>query len=238
MTVLRYRIKIAGVVMPIPYLRKIPLFSNLGRKDFELVKSIAKSQNYRKGERILSEGDKGDALFIVLKGLVKINKKAYGKIKTLAILKKGDFFGEMSLIDKEARSASAYAMQDVELLLITRSSFTKTLKNNSALTGRIIETLCERLRRANEEIEILSFQNIVGRMATTILYLAEKYGRKQGSSIKINLKLTKKDLAEMVGTAREVVSRVARNLIHIGCIDMKSNYIIIKDKEKLESFIQ
>jgi CRP-like cAMP-binding protein len=101
----------------------------------------------------------------------------------------------------------------------------------------MLRTLSGRLRRANREIEALSFNNVLGRIAQILLDLGERYGKKTDEGIRIDMSLSHKELAEMAGTAREVISRVISRFRRIGCVSFFDNKLIITDRDKLKSWI-
>ncbi|MCK4532879.1 Crp/Fnr family transcriptional regulator [bacterium] len=222
----------------IKLLKKVGLFFRLSSKNLNKIAKISYIQNYKKEEDIFSEGDEGDKLYIVISGLIKIFKISSGeRIKTLALLKKGDFFGEMAILDKELRSATAQAMEDTEMMVIDNKSFRLLLKDNSGMLFNMIETLCFRLREANKQIQIMTFQNIMGRTAAALLNLAARSGEKTQKGIKINMEITHQELANLVGTAREIITKVLSSFKRNGYLIIDDHYITIIDKEKLKEVI-
>ncbi len=157
-----------------------------------------------------------------------------GRIKTLALLQKGDFLGEMAILDREIRSANVRAVEDAEMLVINRIDFEGSLMSNPRVAFRIMETLCARLRDSDKQIETLTFQNVSGRLVITLLDLAEKHGVRTEKGIKIDMELTHQELSEMVGTAREVVSRILNDFRKTNCVEIEKHYITIIDKEELK----
>jgi len=216
-------------------LKKVPLLSKIDDRQLEKIAEISHMKKYRKGEDIFSEGEVGDALYIVVSGVVKVFRRSSdGRVKTLALLAKGDFLGEMSLLDREIRSANVSAAENTEMLVINRRDFEACLKSNPQISFNIMETLCARLREADRQIESLTFQNVSGRLVIALLDLAEKHGVQAEKGIKINMELTHQELAEMVGTAREVVSRILNDFRKANCIEVEKHYITIIDKEELK----
>lgn len=219
-------------------LKKVGLFLRLSSKSINKIAKISYIEQYKKDECIFSEKDEGDKLYIVISGGVKIFKSSSReRIKTLALLKEGDFFGEMAILDKESRSATAQAIKDTAMLVIDNDSFRMLLKNNSEILFNIIESLCLRLREADRQIQTLTFQNIIGRIATALLDLAGKAGVKTEEGIKINMEITHQELADLVGTAREIITKALSNFKRNGYISIDEHYITILDKEKLKDAI-
>src|SRR6185295_14451782 len=146
-------------------LSRVTLLKGLSSKILAKISEFAKFHHFRRGERIFSEASSGECLYVLVSGRVKIYASTGSKTKTFALLDPGDFFGEMALLGQPTRSASARAILDTELLVLERKDFHKFLRDDSSLALTVLRTLCERLRRADKEIEMLSFQNVIGRTA-------------------------------------------------------------------------
>ncbi len=206
----------------------------------DLLKIAQKCQivRFRRAERIFSESQPGACLYVVMSGRVKIfGSSTLGRSKTFAYLEPGDFFGEMSLIDDEVRSASASALDDSVLIMLKAEDYRKLVLSRPAIAFAVLKTLSNRLRKANKEIEALSFNNVLGRIAQILLDLSERYGTVVDNGRRIEMSLSQKELAEMAGTAREVISRVISRFKKVGCIEIFDNKITITDHDKLKSWI-
>jgi len=219
-------------------LKKVPLFSKIGDKQLEKIAEISYLKKYKKDEDIFSEGEVGDALYILVSGVVKVFRRSSdGRLKTLALMEKGDFLGEMAILEKEIRSANVRAVDDTEMLVINKRDFEASLTSNPQIAFKIMETLSARLRDADRQIESLTFQNVSGRLVITLLDLAEKHGIRTERGIKIDMELTHQELSEMVGTAREVVSRILNDFRKTNCIEIEKHHITITDKEELKKIL-
>jgi len=220
------------------FLRGVELLNGLSGEDLGRVAQSCQLSRFRRAERIFSESQPGASLYVVMEGRVKIfGSSSQGRSKTFAYLEPGDFFGEMSLIDEEARSASASALEDSVLIMLKSEDFRKLVLSRPSIALTMLHTLSSRLRRANREIEALSFNNVLGRIAQILLDLGERYGKKTDEGIRIDMPLSHKELAEMAGTAREVISRVISRFRRIGCVSFFDNKLIITDRDKLKSWI-
>jgi CRP-like cAMP-binding protein len=220
------------------FLRGVELLNGLPPSDLLRVAQMCQLVRYRRAEPVFTEKQPGLSLYVVMSGRVKIfGTSTQGRSKTFAYLEPGDFFGEMSLIDDEARSASATALEDSVLIMLKAEDYRKLILSRPALAISMVKILSARLRRANREIEALSFNNVLGRIAQILLDLSERYGEKTDEGIRINMALSHKELAEMAGTAREVISRVISRFRRIGCVDFFDSKLIITDKDKLKSWI-
>ncbi len=220
-------------------LSRVSLLQGLSTKHLNQIAAFAKFHHFKRGESIFSESSSGECLYVLVSGRVKIYTSTGAKTKTFALLDPGDFFGEMALLGEPTRSASARAILDTELLVLERKDFHKFLKDDSFLSLTILRTLCDRLRRANKEIESLSFQNVVGRTAATLLDLESKYGKASSAGTLIDAGITQQELADLIGTAREMVTRVLTKFRAMGAIalDKPTGKVIILDRDKLKNCI-
>lgn len=220
-------------------LKRIPIFSKINPQQLKKVEKIVRPRTYRRGENIFTQDEVGENICIIISGLVKIFTSSLdGKMKTLTFLKKDDFFGEIALLDKSnLRSATVDALQNTKILTIRREDFENLLKKNPTIALRMLETLSARLRVADKQIADLTFQTISGRVAVALLELAGKYGEKTSKGIKIALELTHQEIADLVGAAREQISRVLTRLKWDNCIKIEKPYVFITNKERLREWI-
>ncbi|MDD5686388.1 MAG: Crp/Fnr family transcriptional regulator [Elusimicrobia bacterium] len=221
------------------HFKEITLFSHFPAAALKKVSKIFKIKKYSADSIIFSENTKGDSIYIILSGLVKIfrSSESSSAKKTLAILKKNEFFGEMALFDHAGRSASARAITNVEVFACERNNFLKLLSEYPQSSLVIISLLASRLRKANREISSLTFQNALGRFAMVLCDLAEDHGTKIRGGILINMDLTHQDLAEMTGTAREVITKIITTFKKTKCIKFEGKQIIITNLKKIKGWI-
>lgn len=212
-------------------LKGVDLFSSLKDTQLEPLASLMDRIIYHKDDVIIQEDDNiNQALFLIAKGEVKVFVTAAdGRETILTLLGNGDFFGEMSLIDDEPRSATVQAVSRSEVLVLKREHFISHLRTNSDLAMSVMAELSKRLRKANRQIGSLAMLTVYGRIAGTILNLAEDKGLRttaeNGRSVTVIRNMpTQKQLAEMSGTTRETVSRVLSQL-------QKKEFIVISNKE-------
>ncbi|MFN4150784.1 MAG: Crp/Fnr family transcriptional regulator, partial [Candidatus Sericytochromatia bacterium] len=184
---------------------------------------------------VFHEGDYGDALYIIKNGRIKIAKVAIdGREKTLTILKAGDFFGEMAIFDDMPRSATAEAMDhDVKLLSISKNDFEQLIMSTPSIAIRIMKDLTRRIRQVNEQVQDLAFKDVHGRVASTIYNLL-KTEKEVSKNPKVSqLKMTHQDLANMVGSSRETVTRALNRLQDEGVISISHQQISVLDLDRL-----
>ena len=221
-------------------LEKIPLFSEMDKSDLLKIKAVLNEKEYSKEESIFFETDRGDIFYIVYEGRVKIyNVSREGQVKILDFLEEGDFFGEMALIDEMPRSANALAVEDSRLLTITHNQFQKFLKKHPDILFKITKTLCRRLRKADLEIELMTFGDVQSRLVSCLINMSKKYGVDRGSSKLIPPIFTHQQLSELVGTSREVVSRMLKKLRDKKLVETgKDREIIIPSLSSLEKLLE
>ena len=200
-------------------LRNIPLFAGLTEEQLKQLARMAVNRKVTRGTTIVYVGDHTDSLFIIVSGSARvINRDEDGREVILAMLAAGECFGEMGLIDGSPRSADVFASEACELLVIGKSDFKAALSGNVDLCLNIMKSLVLRLRGANRKIESLALMDVYGRVARLLLDLSEQ---EDGLRV-IRRKVTKQDMAKMVGASREMVSRVMKGLA-------SSNYIRIEE---------
>ncbi|OQA91933.1 MAG: cAMP receptor protein [Elusimicrobia bacterium ADurb.Bin231] len=218
---------------------KISLLTYFPKTAGKYIKKIFKYKKYPANSLILTQNASGDNLYIVISGLVKIYRSSEtGAVKkTLVILKNDEFFGEMALFGHSCRSASAVAVTDVEVLTCRKNDFLKVLAKYPHACFLIISLLVSRLREADKQISALSFQNALGRVIMILSDLSEKYGVKKSSGCAIELDLTHQDLAELAGTAREVVTKIVSNLKKTGCIKISGKRITVTNMRKMKRWL-
>lgn len=221
------------------YYKKISLFSHFPKKAISKVQKIFKAKNYSSGSVIFSQNSKGDYIYIIVSGLVKIFRMSGtgAASKTLSILKKNEFFGEMALFDRSGRSASAKAITAVEVVACKRNDFLELLSEYPQTCLLIISMLATRLREADREISALTFQNSLGRLAMTMCDLAEKHGIKKRGGVLIDIELTHQDLAEMTGTAREVITKIISTFKKSNCVKLEGKKLFVTDMKKIKGWI-
>jgi len=210
-------------------LKRIPIFANMGQEELSGLAEKAIRKKFSRDTIIVSEGDDGDSLMIILSGQVKVTLLSEdGKEIILSILREGDFFGEMSLLDGEPRSATVIAMKESSLLIIQRQNFLKQIDENPSLAKAILVEMSMRIRRADRRIGGLVLLDVYGRVATFLLELASMEGKKVEGGILIEKRPTQQEIASMLGASRETVSRVLNDFSRRGIIIMDGKSIMIK----------
>ena len=205
-------------------LRNLPLFSGLTEVELEKIAKVAERKRVERGASIVRAGDSTDSLYILLTGRAKVtNTDEEGKEIILAWLESGEFFGEMGLIDGSPRSASVVAVEPCELLSLSKVEFQRCMRDNFQVAQKLMQILVRRLREADRKIESLALLDVYGRVARLLLDLSEvKDGRRV-----VKRKMSKQDMARMIGASREMVSKVMRDLELSGYIAVEDDHLVI-----------
>ena len=209
-------------------IRRVPLFSLLTNDQAQSIADSVVKRRYRRGEIIVEHGRKSNALFILLTGRARVlTSDSRGREVILAVLQPGDYVGEMSLIDNEPHSATVRAEVQTDMLVLGRAEFARCLPENSSLSYAILRGLVQRLRNADRQIESLALLDVYGRVARSLLDMAEQ----NGDQLLIRNKVSRQDMAKIVGASREMVSRVMKDLEERGVIQTQENgSVVIKER--------
>jgi len=191
------------------YFKQVSIFSDLPEEDVRTLTSVAKRRTFRSGEVIFHREDPGQVLYMIKEGKVKICIiSPDGQEISLAVLGKGEYFGEFALLDGLPRSSDAVALEKVECYTLQRSDFQNAILKNPKIAILVLEALTKRLRNTDQMIEDLIFLDVYGRVAKKLLELADTHGVKVDDGIRIDVRLTQQELASMVGASRESVNKV------------------------------
>lgn len=217
-------------------LKNLPLFGDLDDEELVEIWNHVQTRSYKKGNIILFEEDPGDSLFIIKEGKVKITRLSEeGREVILSILGEGEFFGEMSILDGESRSANVIALADSEVFVLKREEFINILTSNPQIAITLLEELAARIRKSDQQIEYLSLADAENRVAMTLLRLAEESGTFKMGQVTIEELPMQQDMANMSGTSRETISRMLSEFTEKEYIDRKGKKLIILDYDKFRS---
>lgn len=214
----------SNVGLSLVVLRNVPLFSGLDETELERLSRVATRRRAGRGDQVVRAGESADALLILLTGRAKVtNFDEEGREIILAWLGPGEFFGEMGLIDGSPRSASVVAVENCELLSIGKNEFQRCMQENFQVVLKLMQILVRRLREADRNIESLALLDVYGRVARLLLDMSEEEGGKR----MVKHKISKQDMARMIGASREMVSKVMRDLEVGGYIISEGDQITI-----------
>ncbi len=210
-------------------IRRVPLFALLTASQAESVAEAVVKRRFKRGEIVVEQGSKSNTLFIILTGRVRVvTSDKRGREVILATLQPGDYIGEMSLIDNEAHSATVRAEVQTDMLCLGRAEFARCLPENSSMAYAVMKGLVQRLRQADRKIESLALMDVYGRVARSLLEFAAP--DREGLMV-IRDKISRQDIAKMVGASREMVSRVMKDLEDRGFIETRDDgSMVVKDR--------
>ena len=197
----------------VEHLRKVPIFSDLSDSDLKKISAKMISRIYAKGKMILLEESEGESFFIILSGVVKVTRLSDdGREVILAILGESDFFGEMSLLDGEGRSANIVANENSEVVTLSRRDFLECLQRYPKIAIALLEELAVGIRKSDQHIESLSLSDSEQRIGITLIRLSEELGTIRKGDVNVKNLPYQQDIANMAGTSRETVSRTLKLL--------------------------
>lgn len=212
-------------------LKRVALFHEADPEELDRIASLLTAKDVAKDAHIVTQDEPGDALFIIAKGRVKVVIFGdNGREVILGLLKAGEFFGEMSLLDDLPRSANVVASEDSTVLILKRELFAEHIKKSPITALNVMAELSRRLRRADEIIGNLATLDVYGRVAHIMIDLAKKDGEEVEGGILIRERPTQQDIASMIGTSRETVSRVLSEFQRRGFVEMRGREILLSRK--------
>lgn len=213
------------------FLASVPLFKGLSREQYDELAMIATDQEYARGRAIFAEGDPGDGFFLVVSGLIKIYKLSLdGKEQILHIFGTGEPFAEAAVFIGSPYPAHAMALEKSRVLFLPRRAFIELINRNPELALNMLAALSHRLKKFAQLIEELSLKEVPGRLAAHLLYLS----RQQAGQDQVLLPVSKNQLAGLLGTIPETLSRILGKLAKAEMIAIDGPRITILDREALE----
>jgi len=210
-------------------LRAIPLFSRVRDADLEDVASHLIERRFPKHSTVVEEGMTGDYMYVIREGRVKVTKASDdGREKIMNFLEKGSFFGDMALLTGELRSASVKTLEPSRLLALSRRDFIELIRQSPDLALAVIEELTNRLRETNEQASTLSFLGVKERTRSLFERIAEPDAAR--GNRRMTPALTHQQIADMIGTSRETVTRAVKQLKDEGWLDQAGKRYVIPDE--------
>jgi CRP/FNR family transcriptional regulator, cyclic AMP receptor protein len=215
-------------------LREAPLFEALSDEDARALRSGIIDVHLDRGERLFSEGDTGDKLYIILSGKIKLTKAASdGRENLLSVHGPGEMFGELSLFDPVPRTSSATAVTNARLAGLAHVDLRTWLSSRPEVAMHLLQALAQRLRRINEVKADLVFTDVPGRVAKALLDLAERFGVPTPDGVQVNHDLTQEELAQLVGASRETVNKALADFAARGWIQLAAKSVLVTDTDRL-----
>jgi CRP-like cAMP-binding protein len=215
-------------------LSRVPLFVSLGSDDLERLSSCLQPRHYDRGEIVFHQGDVGTDLFIIRKGEVTIRlSSSDGKEVSLALLRRGDSFGELALLDSEPRSTDAVAREETSLLGLRREDFQRFLGERPQVVPALLAELSRMVRRVTRVVHDANFLDARARLARVLLDLAQTQGQSGAEGVAIASRLTQGELANLCGLTRESTNRWLRFYVREGLLSYEGGVITLLDPQHL-----
>ena len=189
-----------------------------------------------KGTILFRENEPGQEMYIIQSGKVRISKKVREIDKTLTILGKGDFFGEMSILNNKPRSATVEVIEDAKLLVIDPQTFEKMVRNNAEISLRIIKNLSARLQEADNQIENLLLRDNTSRLVNTLAKIASERGERTAQGIRIHFR--PEELAGIAGIPLNQVEEIAKKLVNSRILRIEEGQLVIASQDLLDRFLR
>lgn len=209
-------------------LKTFPLFHGLSDDSLASIARVSMMRRFPRGQSVVCAGDRPDYVYLVLTGSLKVVvSDEDGREVILSILGQGELFGEMGMFDERPRSASVIAVVPADLVLISKQDFRRIMQDSFDVSWRIMCNLAERLRNADRKIESLALMDVYGRVARLLLDMAAE----DGDGRIVRRKVSKQDIAKMIGASREMVSRVMKDLEERHLIETQENgWVVLTER--------
>jgi CRP/FNR family transcriptional regulator, cyclic AMP receptor protein len=215
-------------------LKDTPLFEALNEEDASALRAGIINVHLNRGERLFSEGDAGDKLYIILEGKIKLTKAAPdGRENLLSVHGPGEMFGELSLFDPIPRTSSATAVTSARLAGLAHDDLRTWLSSRPEVAMNMLQALAQRLRRINDVKADLVFTDVPGRVAKALLDLADRFGVMTPEGVQVNHDLTQEELAQLVGASRETVNKALADFTARGWIQLAAKSVLVTDTDRL-----
>ena len=216
-------------------LEQAPLFSVLRGEDMRDLADKFHVVRYRRGEVIFREGEPAERLFLIASGRVKLTiASPAGQELMIAVLGRGQIFGELAVVDRGLREMDARASEDVTLFSLLSDQFWTVIEGRPALARRLLELMGRRLRRADQATQDLVFFDAPTRLARKLLELAEEHGSPgDDGGVRIDTRVTQEEIAQMIGVSRESANRLISSFAGRGWIDWNDGNPILHKPEQL-----
>lgn len=217
------------------FLNKVKILQDLSADDAEVFDSLCETVRYRRKQVVFMPGDPSDRIFFIRNGLVKVSKVTEeGKELTLMFLPNGELFGELAVFDSMPRNIMAEAYEDSTLTTVASEAFLKFVMSRPGVALPLTRLIAERRRKLENKIDNLLFKGAHARLAGLFLDLAADFGVRDSRGTIINLKLTHREMANLIGSTRETVSFALLDLKKDGLIESDGKRVVLLDMAKIE----
>jgi CRP/FNR family transcriptional regulator, cyclic AMP receptor protein len=194
-------------------------------------------KSLKAGELLFKQGDPGNEMFLIRSGKIKITRSAGAIEKTLAVLKEGDFFGEMAVIDGSPRSAAATAIEETMLMIVDREAFNSQLKNNPMI-AYVLETMSRRLRETNKQVEFLLIRDEMRRVVAMLVSMAKERGANTPDGVVIDFPYDYATLGGMVGMEAHKTEEIIKKLLSLNLIKIEDRKLIMPSLNDIDEYLR
>jgi len=220
------------------YLNQINFFKGLPKREIERLNRVTIMKDFKAKQVLYMQGEPGENVYLLKRGMVKISKTLYdGNELILSIIKSGEIFGELEVIDKESRHTQAVAYSQVLICIINRQELIKMVRSNPELGFRLTKIIGFRRRVIENRLENLVFRSVTEKLAALLLELKDQFGKDTESGVLIDITLTHKDLANLIGASRTTVSENLSNFMAQGIISKTGRRFIINNPNYLHELL-
>ncbi|CDP86177.1 MULTISPECIES: cAMP-activated global transcriptional regulator CRP [Mycolicibacterium] len=189
---------------------------------------------FRRTEVVFTEGEPGDTLYIITAGKVKIGRKSVdGRDSLITLMGPSDMFGELAIFDPGPRTSTVTALTEVKAVVMSRTVLRSWIADRPEIAEQLLRVLARRLRRTNDNLSDLIFTDVPGRVAKQLLYLAQRFGSRDGTALRVDHELTQEEIAQLVGSSRETVNKALSDFAQRGWIRVQGRSILIDNAERL-----
>lgn len=211
-----------------------PLFAALDNATAERLIESMSDRHCAKGREIFHEGDRGDSLYVITSGKVKLGRTSSdGRESLLSVLGPGEMFGELSLFDPGPRLTSATAVSDTDLIALHNNELRTFIADHPEVAMQMLAGLARRLRRTNEGLSDLVFTDVPGRVAKALLDLSGRFGQRSEEGVRVAHDLTQEELAQLVGASRETVNKALADFAARGWLVLGAKAVTLVDTDRL-----
>lgn len=208
-----------AIVSNLDLICRVPLFSDLHPNQLGALVNAVDKKRFKRGEHIVEQGTTGHTLYMILSGKARVlAQDARGREVIMASLGPGDCLGEMSLIDGEPHSATVRAEVQTDVLTLERDAFLMCLHSNASMAEAVMRSLIRRLRNADRQIQALALMDVYGRVQAVLMEMADE---QEDGRLLLRHKVSRQDVAKMVGASREMVSRVMKHFENEGVLQQQ-----------------
>ncbi|GAA1999045.1 Crp/Fnr family transcriptional regulator [Brevibacterium samyangense] len=222
--------------MDIEVVRNATLFAGLDDEATSALLKFMKPRSLRRGTVLFREGDEGDELYIVSSGKLKLGRESSdGRQNLLSVAGPGEIIGELALFDPGARSTTVTAVSQTELLSLKHEDFMTWLQERPQAAMNLLRALAQRLRKTNDTVGDLVFQDVPGRVAKALLDLSTRFGKPAPDGVLVAHDLTQEELAQLVGASRETVNKALADFAGRGWLRLEARAVVILDMNRLKA---